>query len=155
MADVRAWDPEPRHFVVCGALPVIATWAKCGVAHPLREIDYSRVEVVQVPMLFGLLFALPLGWVTTIAYERCIRASLTLAAGFIFCAGVIDQVVEGFPMRAAFMANYPILLFRGFLILFVGVGFVVATGFLVVIGASLGYWLSGIAWSVRRRRLKV
>jgi hypothetical protein len=155
MADVRARNPEPRHFVVFGALPVVAMWAKFGVAHPLWEIDYSRVEVVQYPILFGLLFALPLGWVTTIAYERCIRASLTLAAGFVVCARVIDQVVEGFPMRALFMANYPILLFRGFLILFVAVGFVVATGFLVVIGASLGYWLSGIVWIVRRRRSKV
>jgi hypothetical protein len=152
--DTRLWDPTFRSFLACGVLPVGLLLARFGPLFPLTAIDYSRIEVVQEPVLFGLLFALPLGGFTSIEYRRCVRASLLLAAGYLFCFLLKDQFVNGWPLRAVRSNSYPTFLMRVFILLFTGEGLFFAVGFLVGIGASLGYWLSGIAWWVRRRRLK-
>ena len=155
MPEARSWDPTARHFVACGVLPVGLLFARFGPVFPLTAIDYSRIEVVQEPILFGFLFALPLGGLTSIDYLRRVRASLVLAAGYLSCFLLKDQFLNGWPLRAVTSNSYPTFLLRGFRLMFAGVALFFAVGFLVVIGASLGYWLSGIAWWVLRRRLSV
>ena len=95
MPDAREWDSTARHFVACGVLPVGLMLARFGPVVPLIAIDYPRIEVVQEPVLFGLLFALPLGGLTSIDCRRRVRASLVLAAGYLFCFLLKDQSMVG------------------------------------------------------------
>jgi hypothetical protein len=127
--DAREWDPTARHFVACGVLPVGLMLARFGSVFPLNAIDYSRFEVVQEPILFGFLFALTLCGLTNIEYRRCLRASLVLAAGYLFCFLLKDQFVDGWPLRAVTSNSYPTFLMRVFILLFTGAGFFFAIGF--------------------------
>jgi hypothetical protein len=140
--DYRPIDPKPVHFVACGLLTVttmtpLVSSIGARLAAPTPD-ETLFITVMCSPVIYGFLFAVSLGWFTTVDYNRCLRGSL-----FLFLLSCVPAAIL---LGINFGSVAPLDFLIGLATLFP----FACPG--VLLGSSLGYWVSGIAWAVRRRR---